>query len=264
MVEIEINDWKKLSVYLEKIFINLKDLSNGYVHFRGQSDKQWKLEPSLTRIVLGDEISEKKAEYYEKQSILNFRSQFHLLNDKISYNPENHNISVLIDMQHYSCPTRLLDWTTSPYVALYFAVRESFEKDGALFIWTIPQYKKNLKEKYKDNDSIDITDLIDFKDYDYAEIVYSTRKNERIVKQQGTFSISNNLLKSHCDLITNIAQEQNQNSGLIKLIIKNDIKVEFLARLKTMNISSESLFPGLDGLGRSVRESLMIRKWKRE
>lgn len=39
-------------------------------------------------------------------------------------------------MQHYSCPTRLLDWTLSPYVALYFAVEQSPESDGA--VWFFP------------------------------------------------------------------------------------------------------------------------------
>ncbi|MFZ8366156.1 hypothetical protein ACO1LR_13290, partial [Staphylococcus aureus] len=52
-----------------------------------------------------------------------------------------------------------------------------------------------------------------------------------------------------------------ENSGLYKLVIPKSLKLEFLARLKSMNITAESLFPGLDGFGKSIRESLLLRKW---
>jgi hypothetical protein len=37
-------------------------------------------------------------------------------------------------MQHHGMPTRLLDWSTNPLAALFFAVNQDYEKDGAVFI----------------------------------------------------------------------------------------------------------------------------------
>jgi hypothetical protein len=75
--------------------------------------------------------------------------------------------------------------------------------------------------------------------------------------------MSNNILKSYCDLIDE-PLEWAEGSALHKFIIPSSLKLEFLARLKMMNISASSLFPGMDGLGRSIKEALLIRKWTRK
>jgi hypothetical protein len=53
--------------------------------------------------------------------------------------------------QHYRMPTRLLDWTTSPLAALYFAVESLSKEDGALFIMDAYSLGPDQAGKYKDD-----------------------------------------------------------------------------------------------------------------
>jgi hypothetical protein len=65
------------------------------------------------------------------------------------------------------------------------------------------------------------------------------------MRQQGTFSVSNNILESHDDLIINTAlAAESNNDGLYKLIIPKELKEEFLFRLRVLNITPASLLRG--------------------
>ncbi|WP_029038043.1 FRG domain-containing protein [Salinimicrobium xinjiangense] len=262
MKEIEIKNWKGLVSFLEVgIDSHIIDFGDG-IQFRGQSDYKWSISSSLSRIVRGSENSEKNAKFYERQTQMEFMSQAHLLDENMNFENSTHPSSILIDMQHYSCPTRLIDWTLSPYVALYFSVSENFEEDGALYAFDSWLYRENLKKKIPEENIPRGADVFEFEGFDVLDVFYATKKNHRIVRQQGCFHVSNNLLADHEEIINKITDGPEQFDGLFKIRIPAELKLEFLARLRTMNISAESLFPGLDGLGKSLRDLMLIRKWR--
>lgn len=260
---IKISDWKTLNEIIEATNQHRNGIGISYIQFRGQSDSVWKLDSSLKRIVHGGDINEQNALFYEIQVQQEYNSQSHLIEEKLAYKPDMHPMAMFIDMQHFSCPTRVLDWSSSPYVALYFAVNENFDRDGALFIWNYARYLGHMKFKYPNISEITPVNILSFEEYDFVQLVFPTSKNERIVRQQGTFSISNKILKSYCDLI-NEPLKWSTVPALQKYVIPYSLKLEFLARLQMMNISASSLFPGMDGLGRSIKEALLIRKWTKK
>jgi FRG domain len=80
--------------------------------FRGQSDSRWELTPRLYRLGLTPE----EVANTERHMV----QDFEIMSASIRNGAEkNHDLYFL--QQHYGMPTRLLDWTTNPLIALYFA-----------------------------------------------------------------------------------------------------------------------------------------------
>ncbi len=98
------------------------DFINGEIIYRGMADKNWKLLPSLGR--------------YKD---LSDGQEYNLVKNLLSLRPEafinlNSNFEILSKMQHYELPTRLLDFTTNPLIALFFACSELANKRDARII----------------------------------------------------------------------------------------------------------------------------------
>ena len=104
----------------------------GTLLFRGQADKSFSLEASIFR---NDLISKETA----------------LINDLILQEPfefGNHmtDFEQLVKMQHYGLPTRLMDLTTNPLIALYFACAEHENKNGELIVFIETLHRPTQKE----------------------------------------------------------------------------------------------------------------------
>lgn len=129
-----------------KTFIeNLEDFesdkpSDSVFYFRGHSDHEnFKLTPSI---------------YREKTWIENEHRMFReiIMKCPSDFSQLNTAFEKLVKMQHYSLPTRLLDLTSNPLAALFFAVNENPDRDAEVLIFKVP--KKEIK--YYDSDTVSI------------------------------------------------------------------------------------------------------------
>jgi hypothetical protein len=179
-------------------------------------------------------------------------------------------------MQHHGAPTRLLDWTYSFFVALYFGLSElSNGQDCEL--WAVDsghlvvRVKKLLPAKA---DRRCAEDDPNAQVYHNFERMFMRKKpkpfvcpmnpykhNERLTIQQGLFLCPSDVGRPFSE---NLASHYSSQSELDKHLrvfrIKNDVRCELLQVLYRMNIGQASLFPGLDGFARSIKDLLVFRK----
>jgi len=254
---LEVESWAQFAEMAAKITLR-HPTAVSYL-MRGQAVESWPLKPSLLRH-FPPEVTPTQALAVEEYGLHEFRSQahLHLTSEALPGNlPKAPPTEWWALMQHHNAPTRLLDWSLSPYVAAYFAVERDLAKPGAIFVVHTRPLDLLFRTEFTDGRLRD-ENLRDPK----APAVLMTwaprKRSDRFVAQQGYFTFSVNILGVHDDLIEAVcgAARVKRPKTLLyeKWVIPPTLKLEFLRKLRAMNIAAHSLFPGIDGLGRSLAE----------
>lgn len=243
----EIRDWKS---FAEMAATKSEDV----ILYRGQP-RAWNLRPTLLRSIndIGRPLQWEAAATTEMLALQHFQSQ------ATNFYPV-HNLALpgekpeLGDwwalMQHHGAPTRLLDWTLSPYVAAYFAAETHPGEAGAILVISAGHVNSSFLREYGIPTVTRDVFLHTGPTPKPALIAFAPSfKTPRLAAQQGQFTISTAPLEPHDGLLANA-------SGAIvgHWMVPADRKPEILANLWSMNVSAQSLFPGLEGLGRSTAE----------
>ena len=163
--------------------------------------------------------------------------------------------------QHYGLPTRLLDWTYSPLVALHFATEDpaDFDRDGAVwclnFIEANKLLPRRLRRILKDegSDTFTVEMLAPFRnmrDFDalsrdpFVVFLEPPALDERILNQLALFSLMS-------DPTASFEKWMQQHPHVCrKVVVPAAMKWEIRDKLDQANVNERVLFPGLDGLSR--------------
>ena len=239
--------------------------------YRGQrKDKNWPLRTTLERALNNWSIDVANGPAIERQLVRDFRRRYRGGDqDRV----DRDTLYCLALMQHHGAPTRLLDWTYSPFVAAKNAI-ESGAKDGVVYClnaqWCNQVVSKivgdgAIRARNSDglrNDSTFIS--IYMTDPNRRRFVFNENPfhlNERLTIQQGVFMCPGDIASSFVDNITAMdGWEREEN--LLKICFQLDDEGirDFAKVLVRMNIDSAALFPGLDGFSRSLGERLFCTR----
>lgn len=248
--EEQICSWKCLNELLHSL------KSKGYV-FRGQNDSQHSLSPSIERITLNGSQSKNDL---EDNIFTLFKRNIHNYFSKDSYpNSEELNLEWLSLIRHYEATSRLLDFSFSPYIALFFALIDS-SKTSSIFAINVSALNTESKsiltnksnfpigtEKWF-NDSMKLNENLT-----PVAIIASkpNKSNKRIHIQQGLFLAQTNIYNSFDDDLSKYSNEW-LDKNVIKINIPNEFKKDILEELVLMNITYETLYPDFQGFFKNL------------
>lgn len=207
--EVRVDNWRDF----ECAMAPLRDQGHGVFRtfaFRGQCEASWPLTPSLTRL-LQDYLKRSNSqlpsepEYFEEYALHLFKTRAPLHVDTSRFIENGRKIDWLVLARHYGAPTRLLDWSWSPYVGAYFAALPSRdpdgnESDGAL--WCAPVNHVNAAAggdspralMFGDGDALER--VVKHVAETGAMFFIPRAHNTRTAAQQGLFSIAHDVKSS--------------------------------------------------------------------
>lgn len=209
-----------VSRYLKKLNIHENTI------FRGHASYDWELKPSIGRYY--DDMWSTVL-HLEKKSLSDFKKR------SVPYlkHKPNSDIEWLCLMQHHGCATRLLDFTTSPLIALFFASDPEEKQDGALIAATYGRSYENVSD-----------DNLFERSNSFA--YHPSHITERIIGQHGCFIYSNR------------PNQPLNDKQIEKYKIIHSEKRQIREELNILGINYSVLFPGIDGVCKNLNDRLIF------
>ncbi|MEW6705806.1 MAG: FRG domain-containing protein [Pseudomonadota bacterium] len=248
---LKIDSWDGLAKTLESL--------DGWA-FRGEQSADWDLFSSLSRRLM--RFCPDAAQWREREAraMRIFRRKAH--NYLQDHRVLEDDLRTLAMMQHHGGPTRLLDFTKSPFVAAFFAL-EHAEDEAAVFaldtprLWsTPPRFDPSLTRE-----RIDPRQPGNFEHYfapNTMPLLWAGEPAEmdrRLTAQSGLFLVPG-VLQMTLDQI--LREYEPDGSLLVKIVVPARLREQAMKALYRMNITYATLFPDLDGLARSMGYELEV------
>ena len=236
--------------------------------FRGQPRDFGTLIPSFQRQFSRQSFG--TAEVIEGRLLDAFREHYANLKDRSADMPKpfqvgpGYDLRCLSVMQHYEIPTRLLDWTSSYWTAVYFACAS--DPGDSAELWS---YERAIFDSQRADDPT-LASLLDASPGPPQEPPLLRRRGEallveldpqitpRMKQQLAHHTVSSNVFADHAPLLFELQQPSLPDAGdskfLRRVIIDRSCKskaLQFLAEHK--GVTASTIFPDVVGLGRFLR-----------
>jgi len=229
--------------------------------YRGVGDEKYSLAPSLFR---HPSIATLKPLELEQKLIVRFRQRsIPYISQRIDDDWE-----LLFLMQHHGVPTRLLDWSENPYIALYFALTTCKKDPNSgeypdCCVWSLDPiaWNRTVMDHISYTDGVLVTtdDRINghkpgIKDTLHSKkpiAMYGSYNSPRIVAQRGAFTV----FGSDISPMETVKQEnQKITSDILSKITIPSAKVKQISKsLAAIGYTDSVVFPDLDGLAREIK-----------
>lgn len=246
-------------------FVALTEAQAGWA-FRGEVSANWPLVSSLTRRLQAFCPDPALWPMREERAIRVFRRKAHIyVGDGAAL---GNTLRCLALMQHHGAPTRLLDFTKSPYVAAFFALEDA-TGDAAVYalntpaLWSAaPRFDRSLTR-----------DRIDPRHGDHFERYFlhnrlpllwfgePTEMDRRLVAQSGLFVVPG-VLDRPLDEVLREYEGSTHEPLIVKYVLPPALRAQAMNALYRMNVTNNTLFPDLEGLARSMAFELEVI-WER-
>lgn len=230
--------------------------------FRGQSNSEWELQTTLERSKIVENFPE-----FEDELINDFKKgvKFYL---KDELQPET-TLEYFSLLQHFGAPSRLLDFTKSPYVAAYFAFEQANEEIDEVAIWVVDKINLYQSSVYYFENIIDYMlpskNNYTFDDINFDKAFEEAKKgdfnclfptepnnqNQRYHLQQSIFLTQGNPYEPLINQLKFIKSDILKKT-FMKVTLPTSEKKRALRDMQKMNINRATLFPDLDGYAKSL------------
>ncbi|HEY4302432.1 MAG TPA: FRG domain-containing protein [Candidatus Didemnitutus sp.] len=225
--------WEEFKAHVAPLLKGARQL------FRGQGSNQWHLTTSFHRLQRFD------LKRYRNENLGELAHRINSTTTRRYSLPDPVSFGALLSLaQHHGYPTPILDWTRSPFIAAYFAFSSRATREpnsfSRIFLFDQDAWRKAQPQPANIQDPAPSVSIRQFESYE----------NPRHVPQQSYHTFS-----TVADVAAWIRLSETKERKFLGIVdIPNTDRADAMRELASMGITAASMFPGLDGVCRGLKE----------